>query len=130
MLAEKEFHRVISLERKRTEHTRKPFLVMLVDMGGRIPFEKPETVVSALSGFMSDTDVAGWYKNNSVLGVMFTEFASDDRDTVLSTMMTRLSETLRNNLSEPQFRQTSISFHFFPEEWRGLPFFYPRRTER
>jgi hypothetical protein len=114
MLAEKEFHRVISLERKRTEHTRKPFLLMLVDMGGRGPFEKAEL---ALSGFTRDSDVTGWYKNNSVLGVMFTEFASDDRDTVLSTMMTRLSETLRKNLSAQQFSEMQISFHLFPEEW-------------
>jgi hypothetical protein len=121
MLAEKEFHRVISLERKRTEHTRKPFLLMLLDMGGRTLSEENgkvlEKMLAALSGFTRDSAVTGWYKNNSVLGVMFAEFASDDRDTVLSTMMTRLSETLRENLSQEQFSEMSISFHLFPEEW-------------
>jgi hypothetical protein len=117
MLAEKEFHRVISLERKRTEHTRRPFLLMLVDMGGRGPFEKPETVVSALSGFTSNTDFAGWYKTNSVLGAIFREFEPDDRNAILSAMMTRVSETLRKHLSEQQIREMSVSFHLFPEEW-------------
>ena len=33
VLNEGAFHRMISLERKRTERSRKPFLLMLVDMG-------------------------------------------------------------------------------------------------
>jgi Lon protease-like protein len=123
MIAEEEFHRVIMLERKRIERTstRKPFLLMLVDMGGCIPPDKegkvPETVVSALSGFTSDTDVTGWYKDNSVLGVMCREFEPDDRNTILRTMMARVSESFRKNLSDQQLRQMSISFHLFPEEW-------------
>ena len=48
---------------------------------------------------------------------MFTEFGAEDRNTILSTMMTRVSETLRNNLSSQQFGLISISFHLFPEEW-------------
>ena len=48
---------------------------------------------------------------------MFTEFGAEDRNTILSTMMTRVSETLRNNLSSQQFSLISISFHLFPEEW-------------
>jgi hypothetical protein len=121
MIAEEEFHRVISLERKRTERTRKPFLLMLVDMGGCIPPDKdrgiPKKVLSALSGLKRDTDVAGWYKKNAVLGIMFTEFGSDDPNAVLSTIMTRVCDTLRENLSEHQFSQIQISFHLFPEEW-------------
>jgi hypothetical protein len=74
MIAEEDFQRVIMRERKRTERTRKPFLLMLLDMGGGCtPSEKdgkiPETVLSALPGFTSDTDVTAWYKNDSVLGV-------------------------------------------------------------
>jgi hypothetical protein len=121
LIAEEDFHCAIMLERKRTERTRNPFLLMLVDMGGCVPSETggkiPETVLSALSGFTRNTDVAGWYRENSVLGVMFTEFGSDDRNTLLSAMMTRVGDTLRKNLSSEQFGLISISFHLFPEEW-------------
>ena len=48
---------------------------------------------------------------------MFTEFGADDRNTILTTLMTRVSETLRNNLSAQHFNRISISFHLFPEEW-------------
>jgi lipopolysaccharide/colanic/teichoic acid biosynthesis glycosyltransferase len=121
VLNEEAFHRMISLERKRTERSRKPFLLMLLDMGNSLRSEKNEKaldkVLSALSLSTRETDVTGWYKKNSVVGVMFTEFGAEDRNSILSTMMTRVSETLRNNLSSQQFGLISISFHLFPEEW-------------
>ncbi|HXM62338.1 MAG TPA: sugar transferase [Terriglobales bacterium] len=121
ILNEGAFHRMISLERKRTERSRKPFLLMLLDMGNSLRSDKNEKaldkILLALSLSTRETDVTGWYKNNSVVGVMFTEFGAEDRNTILSTMMTRVSETLRNNLSSQQFGLISISFHLFPEEW-------------
>jgi exopolysaccharide biosynthesis polyprenyl glycosylphosphotransferase len=121
VLSEEAFHRMISLERKRTERSRKPFLLMLLDMGNGLRSEKNEKaldkILSALSLSTRETDVTGWYQSNSVVGVMFTEFGAEDRNTILTTMMTRVSETLRNNLSSQQFGLISISFHLFPEEW-------------
>jgi lipopolysaccharide/colanic/teichoic acid biosynthesis glycosyltransferase len=121
ILNEGAFHRMISLERKRTERSRKPFLLMLLDMGNGLRSDSNnkalDKILSALSLSTRETDVTGWYQNNSVVGVMFTEFGAEDRNTILSTMMTRVSETLRNNLSSQQFGLISISFHLFPEEW-------------
>ena len=141
ILNEGAFHRVISLERKRTERSRKPFLLMLLDMGNGLRSDKNgkafKTILSALSLATRETDVTGWYKNNSVVGVMFTEFGLDDRNTILSTMMTRVSETLRSTLSAHQFAVISISFHLFPEEWNhdipqrpSNPTLYPDLTRR
>jgi lipopolysaccharide/colanic/teichoic acid biosynthesis glycosyltransferase len=121
VLNEGSFHRMISLERKRTERSRKPFLLMLLDMGNSLQSDKNgkalDKILSALSLSTRETDVTGWYKKNFVVGVMFTEFGAEDRNSILSTMMTRVSETLRNNLSSQQFGLISISFHLFPEEW-------------
>jgi lipopolysaccharide/colanic/teichoic acid biosynthesis glycosyltransferase len=121
VLNEEAFHRMISLERKRTERSGKPFLLMLLDMGNGLLSDKSEKaldkILSALSLSTRETDITGWYKKNSVVGVMFTEFGAEDRNSILSTIMTRVSETLRNNLSSRQFGVISISFHLFPEEW-------------
>ena len=141
VLNEAAFHRMISLERKRTERSRKPFLLMLLDMGDGLYSDSNEKaldkVLSALSLSTRETDVTGWYKSNAVVGVMFTEFGVDDRNTILTTLMTRVSETLRNNLSSNQFTQISISFHLFPEEWNheifqrpSNPKLYPDLTRR
>ena len=121
VLNEEAFHRMISLERKRTERSGKPFLLMLLDMGNGLLSDKTEKamdkILSALSLSTRETDITGWYKKNSVVGVMFTEFGAEDRNSILSTIMTRVSETLRNNLNSRQFGVISISFHLFPEEW-------------
>jgi lipopolysaccharide/colanic/teichoic acid biosynthesis glycosyltransferase len=121
VLNEGAFHRMISLERKRTERSRKPFLLMLLDMGDSSPVSNNsktlEKILSALAVTTRETDVTGWYRINSIVGVMFTELGVDDPNSTLTTMMTRVSETLRNKLSAKQFNQISISFHLFPEEW-------------
>ena len=141
ILNEGAFHRMISLERKRTERSRKPFLLMLLDMGDGLRSDNNEKaldkILSALSLSTRETDVTGWYKNNAVVGVMFTEFGVDDRNTILTTLMTRVSETLRNNLSAQHFNRISISFHLFPEEWNhdtpqrpSNPALYPDLTRR
>jgi len=115
------FHRVISLERRRTERSRKPFLLMLLDMGDHLPTETNEKnlslLLAALSVSTRDTDVVGWYETSRVVGVMFTEICLEDRKTIVSTMISRLSEILRNHLSLEQFNRVSISFHVFPEDW-------------
>jgi hypothetical protein len=120
MMAEEDFHRVIMRERKRTERTRKPWMLLLFDMGDSVPSEKNgeilARILAALSASTRDTDVTGWYRNNSVAGVVFSEFEFDDRDSILSTMITRVSETLRSKLTLEQFNQVNVSFHVFPED--------------
>ena len=121
ILDELSFQRMVSLERKRTERSRKPFLLMLVDMDRNRA--QPGTgkilgrVLSALSLSTRETDVTGWYKDGAVVGVMFTEICLEDRGATLRTMMARVSETLRSNLNSAEFEQASISFHLFPEDW-------------
>jgi lipopolysaccharide/colanic/teichoic acid biosynthesis glycosyltransferase len=121
LLHEEAFHRMISLERRRTERSRKPFLLMLLNMGDHLPSQGAEKtlrkILAALSVSTRETDVAGWYKRDSVVGVMFTEIGLDDRNSIVSTMIARLSDTLRHDLSFEQFHQLSISFHVYPEEW-------------
>jgi lipopolysaccharide/colanic/teichoic acid biosynthesis glycosyltransferase len=120
ILNEKAFEKQISLERKRTERSRKPFLLMKLDLENCLRSNNNgkalDRIFSALSLSTRETDVTGWWKNNSVVGVLFTEFG-DDRNAIPSTIMTRVSDTLRKNLSEQQFKQISFSFHLFPEEW-------------
>jgi len=118
VLSQEAFHKVISLERRRTERSRKPFLLMLLEMGEHVPTDAAgkhlRKLLSALSASTRETDIAGWYENGRVMGVMFTEIGMDDRDTIVNTMITRLSEILRSRLSLEKLR---ISFHLFPEDW-------------
>jgi len=115
------FQRMLALERKRSERSRKPFLLMLVDLGERLPSSSNgkamDSIVSALSLATRATDVIGWYKDDTVIGILFTEIVIEDRSTIMGTMMTRISSMLGRALSPEQLNQVSISLHLFPEEW-------------
>ncbi len=121
VLGEEAFQRMIAVERKRTERSRKPFVLMLLETGGYHTAEKNghlfTNILSALLVSTRETDVIGWYKYQSTAGVMFTELVIDNKNSILSTMLTRVSNILQGILTFEQFNQISISFHFFPDTW-------------
>ena len=140
ILTEDTFRRMISLERKRSERTQRPFVLLLMDTGGALPTDKSGRILleilNALQAATRETDVMGWYESNSVVGVMFTEITPDN-NLILSTILSRISEVLRDRLTTEQFSQLKFSFHLFPEEWDpqnperpSNPTLYPDLHER
>jgi exopolysaccharide biosynthesis polyprenyl glycosylphosphotransferase len=112
---------MIAVERKRTERSTKPFLLMLLETGDYQAGEKNgkvlASVISALLASTRETDVIGWYKNQVSVGVMFSQLVIFDQKSILTTMLARVGGILRENLTFEQFNQVSISFHFFPDKW-------------
>jgi lipopolysaccharide/colanic/teichoic acid biosynthesis glycosyltransferase len=93
---------------------------MLLDVSSVLIDKREKTldkILSALSLSIRETDVAGWHKNDTVIGIMFTEIANDARKSIVSTMLLRVNGVLYSNLTFEQFNQISISHHIFPEEW-------------
>lgn len=126
VLYQEAFQRMIAVERKRSERSRKPFLLMLVEMDNGATSETTGMmfthIVAALLAATRETDVIGWYKDQSVVGVMLTELVIDEKTSFLSTMFMKVSQALRDNLDFEQFNQISISFHLFPDDWKhSLP---------
>jgi len=121
VLSEETFRRMIAVERKRTERSREPFLLMLLEPGNRQVPEKNgkalDNILSVLVLSIRETDVIGWYKDRTVVGVMFIGLASDDKNSILGAILSKISATLRDKLTPDQFNQVNISFHFFPDDW-------------
>lgn len=122
-LDEKAFKKVIAIERKRTERSKSPFVLMLLEVGNQQSQEKSrEALNSIMSAFLAscrDTDLVGWYKDESVVGVMFTGLIVEDRNSILTAILNRVSAALRDELTFEQFSQISITFHFFPDDWEN-----------
>ncbi len=120
-LDEESFRRIIAIERKRTERSKSPFVLMLLETTNHQGSEKDraalDCVLSALLASSRDTDVVGWYKDGNTVGAMFTGLVVDDKNSILNTILTRVSSTLREELTFDQFNQVSISLHFFPDDW-------------
>jgi lipopolysaccharide/colanic/teichoic acid biosynthesis glycosyltransferase len=115
------FRRMIALERKRSERSRKPFMLLLLDMGDHAPSEKNGKVLgkmlSALAAASRDTDVTGWYSNHCIVGAMFTEITLEDGGSTPVKIMSRVTQTLQNSLTLEQFNRVTMSFYVFPEDW-------------
>ena len=119
-LDEESFRRVIAVERKRTERSKAPFVLMLLEVAN----QNSERAIQALESSMSvllassrDTDMVGWYKEKATIGAFFTGLIADDKGTVLTTILSRVSNSLRNELSFEQFNLINISLHYYPDDW-------------
>jgi lipopolysaccharide/colanic/teichoic acid biosynthesis glycosyltransferase len=125
MLDEAAFRKVISLERRRTERSRKPFVLMLLDLSSSSETLDRRQLWQALWASVRETDMVGWHKTDSVCGVIFTEINLDDRGVMIDSMTSRMDEVLHIYLGLEQLKRIRVSFHVFPEEWnegaRGNP---------
>jgi lipopolysaccharide/colanic/teichoic acid biosynthesis glycosyltransferase len=120
-LDQRTFRRMIAIERKRSERSKEPFLLMLLEPGihpdSREGQEVLASLLNALRNSSRETDVIGWYRDQAVIGVMFTGLMVTDKNLLLTTILSRVSAMLGDELTFEQFNQVSLSFHFFPDDW-------------
>ena len=119
-LDEDSFKRVIAIERKRTERSRSPFVLALIevsDLGFMGTTRALESVVSVLLGSSRDTDLVGWYTEGQTVAALYTGLVGSDKGAILKTILARVSSTLRDQLSFEHFNQIKISLHYFPDDW-------------
>jgi lipopolysaccharide/colanic/teichoic acid biosynthesis glycosyltransferase len=135
MLDEAAFRKVISLERRRTDRSRKPFVLMLLDLSSSPEAIDHNQLRQALSVSVRETDMVGWHQTNSVYGVIFTEINLDDRGVMIDSMTSRMDEVLHIYLGLEQLKQIRVSFHVYPEGWNegarenpSDPTLYPDRS--
>ncbi len=121
MLPHDIFMRMLRLERKRTERSHRRFVLMILESGELLKVANHEDnldkIVRALSQATRDTDLKGWYRRGSAVGVIFTEIADDDESSVVLALSNKVTGALYDVLSVEQINQIRLSFHVFPEDW-------------
>jgi hypothetical protein len=91
---EEAFHYFLALERKRSESSRRPFLLLLVDLDqrsdatARIAPQLGAKLFTSLWDCLRETDLAGWYREGRVAGAVLTHLG----DTPLTEEVTRRVE--------------------------------------
>jgi lipopolysaccharide/colanic/teichoic acid biosynthesis glycosyltransferase len=113
------YYRVLALERRRTERTGDPFLLMLLDFSdlqGEIDERKIAGVCGTIGSEARETDVIGWYRHPVVVGVLFTALRITDQEAIQSALLGKTSRALQACLGPEDLKKMIISFHFFPEE--------------
>jgi lipopolysaccharide/colanic/teichoic acid biosynthesis glycosyltransferase len=121
LLDETTFRQMIAIERKRTERSKAPFVLMLLeadsDEGSKRARATLGIVTKTLIASSRDTDLIGWYKEDVTLGAIFTGLVVNDKRTILETFLAKINAMLVEELTEDQFNKLRISFHFFPDDW-------------
>lgn len=121
MLSAGQMTRVLSKERRRTERSKNPFLLMLIDADWASQLDDTRTLLSrtcsCLLACVRDTDVCGWYAEPSVLGILFTEIASNSADEAEGVIRNRVLAALSSQLDRDELSRIRISTHVYPDKW-------------
>jgi lipopolysaccharide/colanic/teichoic acid biosynthesis glycosyltransferase len=120
VLPEQAFVHTLRLERRRTERSLQPFLLMLVDIRTVLDYPNGEEavckIVRALSSVTRETDTCGWFTQNAVLAIVFIEIPSRTKELVKDAIESKIRAILRQQLRIDQLAKMRISFEFFPEK--------------
>jgi lipopolysaccharide/colanic/teichoic acid biosynthesis glycosyltransferase len=110
----------MAIERKRTERSKAPFVLMLLEVDNQHEAKSTRALESGMMVLLTtsrDTDLVGWYKSKSTIGVLFTGLVTGDKSSILTTILNRVSKTLREELTFEQFNLVKISLHYYPDDW-------------
>jgi len=110
---EEAFQYFLEIERKRSEISNRPFLLMLVGFNKHPAGIRPEIdgvaagkLFAILRQCLRETDFIGWYRDGRVAGAVLTQHGEPDR--------ADLSEVVRWRVGE------ALEKHFPPDRPRGL----------
>lgn len=116
---EEYFSELLTYERKRTERSKRPFLLMLLDIdgcsisnGSNGKEDAVKKIASVLFSSTREVDVKGWYKNGSVIGVLFTELNGIDK----ASLREKVYSKLYSVMDMQQVRKIETTFYAFPDD--------------
>lgn len=119
-LADEElFNRMLCMERRRTERTGDPFILMLMELNGllnQLPQHKIADLGNAIRSVTRYSDFAGWYTCPSNIGMIFTTLRNADLVSSRAALAERTELALSEVFSPAERGKIAISFHFFPEQ--------------
>jgi lipopolysaccharide/colanic/teichoic acid biosynthesis glycosyltransferase len=137
-LPESAFRRLLCQERKRSERSRKSFVLMLVQRKTPKPHDETpalERVVRPLAGLIRETDTLGWFESNGILGVIFSELGDAELSVAVESIESKTLAAFHRALNANQVEALQISFYSYPQSWKGGgyalldPILYPDLTD-
>jgi hypothetical protein len=119
---EEEFFKdLLAVERKKSERSRRPFLLMLVGLEHLGPEEKGEAarqIALSLLSTTRETDVKGWYKSSSMIGIIFTDPNPENDITCFQDMIfEKVCGDIKRMIGLDQCNRLEIELHVFPKDF-------------
>lgn len=116
------FDRMLFLERKRAERSKRAFLLILLDIVDLLTTRGDSGLMkdleSGLSSAIRETDVQGWYQQDKVIGIIFTELRAVD-EIIKEKIFLKIQDKLCRVLGFEAVQKIKVSYHIFPEAGNG-----------
>ena len=109
---EAHFLKMLDLEFKRARRSRQPFILVLIHMNSGPP-DRAGVLQRAFSSGFRETDFRGWYRRDSVAGIVFTDLRSVGDDT-RAILFGKLMDALASRIEPDDLRKIYITFHTYP----------------
>lgn len=136
-VSEESFRTLVSVERKRTERSKKPFMVMLLNVSfisdaikqnkfdNASAYVLYNTIAQSITSVTRDIDIKGWHEKGKTIGILFTEISIDSKNKILE----KIKNSLIKNLFPEYASSIGISCSCYPvdnvTESNKLEIFYP-----
>ena len=119
VLVEYAFHSMLTLERRRAERSRRPFVLMLLDanLENGAAEEILSQAVRIVVASKRETDLVGWYKEDAILGIIFAEVSMEGDLPITETLRSKMETAFVKHLGRDRAAKIAISLHVFPESW-------------
>jgi hypothetical protein len=121
---EEAFRYFLEIERKRSELSQHPFLLLLIDLkkdaayGDHIDGVAGK-LFAALALCVRDTDFIGWYRNGRVAGAVLTQHGDAGAHDIPEVVGQRVSASLRKALPAPIADRVQVRVYQLPATARG-----------
>jgi exopolysaccharide biosynthesis polyprenyl glycosylphosphotransferase len=121
LLSEDAFVSMLYLERRRAERASNRFVLVLVDVTKNLSgFSNKERTIQKLTKALNETtretDIIGWYVENSLIGVIGTELGDASNELIQQKFLERMRNIFEVKMGWEKSASISVSFHFFPED--------------
>jgi hypothetical protein len=122
ILGENVFHSMLTLERRRADRSEKPFVLMLIDanLENSASEEILADAVQIVVTSKRETDLAGWYKQRAILGIIFTEVNTEGEVPITEILRSKIETSFAKHLGHDRASKIAISVHLFPESWEKI----------
>jgi hypothetical protein len=115
---EQAFQYFLEIERKRSEVSNRPFLLMLIDFNKhpRINAVTANRLFLVLSGCLRETDFIGWYREGRVAGAVLTQHGEAEAHDLSDGVRQRIGEALRQLLPSDLAQQLQARVYQIPPQ--------------
>lgn len=126
LLDETSFKRLLALERKRADRSRRSFALVTLNVEELRWKERSldpvltDMAFTALSNCLRETDVIGWHTRDLMFGVLLTEFGNNRVEDVADSIRQKIENELNEVFDPDTLQKMKLGFHIYPASNREM----------